>query len=107
MIRDDQVRLRFRQDTEVLAVASEALSFRKEGPHVISTDTDIWTTWPWEQAIEVAESTITGWFRHRDEEGRLLFLTSGGDFYLLHVEDVEITDHGMLADLSLAWDVEK
>jgi hypothetical protein len=55
----------------------------------------------------VAESTITGWFRDRDEECRLLFLTTGGDFYLLHVEDVEITDHGMLADLSLAWDVEK
>jgi hypothetical protein len=41
MIHDDQVRLRFRQDTEVLAVASEALPFRKEGPHVISTDTDM------------------------------------------------------------------
>jgi hypothetical protein len=107
MIHDDQVRQRFRQDTEVLAVASEALPFCKEGAHVISTDNDVWTTWPWEKAIAVAESTITGWFRDRDEEGRLLFLTTGGGFYLLHVEDVEITDYSMLADLSLAWDVEK
>jgi hypothetical protein len=51
--------------------------------------------------------TIRGWLKDRDDEGRVLFMAGGGDFFLLRSQDVEICDYGPDADLSLAWDIHK
>jgi hypothetical protein len=107
MATPDMVWLGVGQAKEVLTVASEALPSRRVGQNMSVIDTSVWQTWPWQIMTVPAGESLRGWFKDRDDEGRLLFMAGGGDFFLFHAQDVKILTHGPDADLSLAWDIEK
>jgi hypothetical protein len=101
----DMVWIGFGQATEVMIVASEALPSCRVGKHLVEIDTSPWQDWPWQPATVLPGESVRGWFKDRDEKGRLLFLSGGSVFYLFHVRDVTILRYGPEADLSLAWDI--
>jgi hypothetical protein len=106
MATPDMVWIVFPNDTDVLEVASEALPRSRVGKGLVRIDRSMWPTWPWENSSMTAGETIRGWFVARDEEGRVLFLSGGADYFLFRARDVEVIDYGPEADLSLAWDIE-